>query len=89
MKKTFLHSLLMAAAALFAVACSKEEDKTLEGVPGTYEGRNLSVAVNNVLLDDANMSVTISGDNRDAMTLVAKNIILGQASYTVNDVPGG
>ena len=86
MKKTFLHSLLMAAAALFAVACSKEEDKTLEGVPGTYEGRNLSVAVNNVLLDDANMSVTISGDNRDAMTLVAKNIILGQASYTVNDV---
>ena len=86
MKKTFLHSLLMAAAALFAVACSKEEDKTLEGVPGTYEGRNLSVAVNNVLLDDANMSVTVSGDNRDAMTLVAKNIILGQASYTVNDV---
>lgn len=72
MKKTFLHSLLMAAAALFAVACSKEEDKTLEGVPGTYEGRNLSVAVNNVLLDDANMSVTVSGDDRNDMTFVAK-----------------
>lgn len=86
MKKTFLHSLLMAAAALFAVACSKEEDKTLEGVPGTYEGRNLSVAVNNVLLDDANMSVTVSGDDRNAMTFVAKNIFFGQESYTINGV---
>lgn len=86
MKKNFLYSLLMASAALFAVACSKEEDKTLEGVPGTYEGRNLSVAVNNVLLDDTDMSVTVSGDDKDAMTLVAKNIILGQASYTVNGV---
>lgn len=86
MKKTFLHSLLMAAAALFAVACSKEEDKTLEGVPGTYEGRNLSVAVNNVLLDDANMSVTVSGDDRNDMTFVAKNIFFGQESYTINGV---
>lgn len=86
MKKNFLYSLLMAAAALFTVACSKEEDKTLEGVPGTYEGRNLSVAVNNVLLDDADMSVTVSGDDRNDMTFVAENIFFGQESYTISGV---
>lgn len=86
MKRNFFYSLLVVVAAMFATACSSDEDKTLEGVPGTYQGRTLAVTVNGTLVDTPDMSVTVSGDDRNAMTLVANNIILGQAVYTVPDV---
>ena len=78
--------MLFAVAALLATACSSNENKTLDGVAGTYQGRDLAVTVNGTLLNNASMSVSVSGDDSDNMTVVTNNIVLGMATYTVTGV---
>ena len=84
MKKFLLYPLVMAAALL--TACSSNDDKTLDGVPGTYSGRDLSATVNGTILSGSDIKVEVTGDDADHMTLTARNIILGQESYTINNV---
>lgn len=67
-------------------SCSSNDDKTLDGVPGTYSGRDLSATVNGTILSGSDIKVEVTGDDADHMTLIARNIILGQESYTINDV---
>ena len=85
MKKFLLYSLVT-IAALFMASCSSNDDKTLDGVPGTYSGRDLSATVNGTILSGSDIKVEVTGDDADHMTLIARNIILGQESYTINDV---
>lgn len=85
MKRFLLYSLV-AVAALFTSACSSDKDHTLEGVPGTYSGRDLSVTINGVIQNAGNFSVDVTGDEVDHMTFTAKNIILGQETYKIENV---
>ena len=85
MKKFLLYSMV-AVAALFTSACSSDKNHTLEGVPGTYSGRNLSVTVNGAIQNANNLSVTVTGDDANHMTFTIENVILGQATYKIDDV---
>lgn len=71
---------------MFVASCSNNDDKTLDGVPGTYSGRDLSVTVDGTIQSGSDIKVEVTGDDADHMTLIAHNIILDQASYTIRDV---
>ena len=84
--KRFLLSSLIAVAALFAASCSSDKDHTLEGIIGSYSGRDLSVTVNGVIQNGSGIKVEVSGDDADHITLIIDDVILGQESYTIRDV---
>lgn len=82
MKANLLYLLAM-VAAFFTVSCSNDSDKTLDGVPGSYSGRNLTITVNGSVYSDANAKVDVSGSDADNMTFDIHNVVFGQELYTV------
>lgn len=85
MKKRLSRFLYAISALVLVAGCSKDSDKTLENVPGTYSGNNISVTVNNVLMTESNGKVEIIGTDASDMTFKIHNLIFGMEEYTITE----
>ncbi len=83
MKKRLSRFLYAITALVLVAGCSKDSDKTLDGVPGTYEGSNVTITVNGSMYSGGNAKVEVTGTVQDDMTFKIYNAVLGQAEYTV------
>ena len=79
MKKRLSRFLYAITALVLVAGCSKDSDKTLDGVPGTYEGSNVTITVNGSMYSGGNAKVEVTGTVQDDMTFKIYNAVLGQA----------
>lgn len=83
MKKRLSRFLYAITALVLVAGCSKDTDKTLENVPGTYSGDNITVTINNVLQTESNGKVEIIGTDASDMTFKIHNLVFGLKEYTI------